>query len=52
MASALFVKRLDGLFTMRPICAFQLTGYATESNENNIFAVLCERLAVVTTPMN
>jgi len=26
----------------RPIYTFQLTGYATESNEKNIFAVLCE----------
>jgi len=26
----------------RPIYTFQLTGYATESNETNIFAVLCE----------
>jgi len=26
----------------RPVYTFQLTDYATESNEQNIFAVLCE----------
>jgi len=26
----------------RPIYTCQLTGYATESNEKNIFAVLCK----------
>jgi len=30
----------------RPIYTFLLTGYATESNEKNIFAVLCERHAI------
>jgi len=36
----------------RPIYTFQLTGYATESNEKNIFAVLCERLTPLTTFIN
>jgi len=26
----------------KPIYTFQLTGYATKSNEKNLFAVLCE----------
>jgi len=33
----------------RPIYTFQLAGYATESNEQNIFAVLCERLTPLRT---
>jgi len=35
-----------------PIYTFQLTGYATESNEKNIFAVLCEGLTPLTTFIN
>jgi len=36
----------------RPIYAFQLTGYATESNEKNVFPVLGERLTPLTTFIN
>jgi len=36
----------------RPIYTFQLTGYATKSNEKNIFAVLCDRLTPLTTFIN
>jgi len=36
----------------RHIYTFQLTGNATESNEKNIFAVLCERLTPLTTFIN
>jgi len=33
----------------KPIYTFQLTGYATESNEKNTFTVLCELLTPLTT---
>jgi len=36
----------------RPIYTFQLTGYATESNEQNIVAVLSEWLTPLTTFIN
>jgi len=36
----------------RPIYTFQLTRYDTESNEKNLFAVLCEWLTPLTTFIN
>jgi len=39
-------------FASRWHSTFQLTGYATESNEKHIFAVLCEWLTPLTTFIN